>query len=104
MKSMKLTKQETKLQNEPTEIQKEEYPYGLRLNLDNDSLKKLGITTLPEVGSYMILMAKIEVLSISENQHEGDEELRRDISIQITDMELAPEKPKPSMSETLYGK
>ena len=103
MKSMKLNKRETKLQSEPMEI-REEYPYGLRLNLDNDSLKKLSIKTLPEVGSYMTLTAKVEVSSISENQHEGDEELRRDMSLQITDMELAPEKSKPSMSETLYGK
>ena len=63
-----------------------EYPYGLRINLDDDSLKKLGITELPEVGTTMTLQAQVEVVSVS--QHESDNGKHRDMSLQITDMEL----------------
>lgn len=70
----------------------EPYPYGLRLTLNEDSLAKLGITDLPAVGTAMVLTAKVTVSSASESEHEGEKK-HRDISLQITDMDLGA-KPK----------
>lgn len=63
-----------------------EYPYGLRINLDEESLKKLGTTELPEVGQGMSLKAQVEVASVS--QYDNDKGKHREMSLQITDMEL----------------
>lgn len=63
-----------------------DYPYGLRISLDEESLKKLGITDLPEVGQAMTLQARVEVVSVS--QYEHTEGKSRDMSLQITDMAL----------------
>lgn len=72
-----------------------EYPYGLRINMDDDSLKKLGITELPEVGTTMTLQARVEVVSVS--QHESDNGKHRDMSLQITDMALEASSAKDTM-------
>lgn len=69
------------------------YPYGLVLRLGDDELKKLGITDLPKVGAELHLIAKVEVVSVSDydSKDGGDHE---SVEYQITDMALAPpEKP-----------
>ena len=63
------------------------YPYGLCLYLDSDSLAKLGIATLPKVGSTLMLAARVTVTSVGmSQQQDGDAEMRTEL--QITDMEL----------------
>jgi hypothetical protein len=64
----------------------EDYPYGLRLELDHDTLKKLGHDSLPKVGTKMSLHAKARVKSASENSSEGEDSPRRSVSLQITHM------------------
>lgn len=64
----------------------EDYPYGLRLELDHETLKKLGHDSLPSVGTKMTLHAKAHVKSASENSNEDDREPRRSVSLQITHM------------------
>ena len=64
-----------------------EFPYGLSLELDETSLKLLGIDKLPKVGSVLEIEARVVVKSTSERTQEG-EGLKRCVSLQITDMEI----------------
>jgi hypothetical protein len=68
-----------------SEMEHPEYPYGLTINLEDDSMRKLGITTTPKVGTEMMVTAKCVVKSVSSSQHEGNETESR-LCLQITDM------------------
>jgi len=75
-----------------------EYPYGLRINLDHETLEKLGIKELPKMGAKVNLEAIAEVVSVSSNaNYEG--EVENHICLQITDMELK----KSSMVKKIYN-
>lgn len=76
------------------------YPYGLQLYLDDESLKKLGMS-LPPIGSTMTLQAMVTVTSTSSNQTQGSEP-ETCLGLQITDMALAPAQ-GPSAADVLYG-
>lgn len=80
------------------------YPYGLTICLNDESLKKLGMS-LPAVGTKFHLMAIVEVKSArADKVQDGDPEIGADF--QITDMELTPDSGE-SASERhatkLYG-
>lgn len=78
------------------------YPYGLCLCLNDETLKKLGYTDPPAVGTEMMLQAKVVVTSTGVNQQQdGDKEARCDM--QITDMELASAS-RPDPAQVLFGK
>lgn len=82
------------------EYKEPEYPYGLKISLQNESLKKLGIKEMPEVGQKMMVHAMCEVCSVSKyDSKEGGEV--KSMELQITDMELM--KNKKSDSEGLYS-
>lgn len=80
------------------------YPYGLRISLDEEALKKLGLPALPAVGQKMSLDAAVEVCSISEYDSTGEGK-KRSMDLQITAMMLGPagEEETESASEKLYG-
>ena len=62
------------------------YPHGLKLYLNEETLKKLGVKELPELGDKMMVDAVTEVVSVSEeNDLYGH---RRDVVLQITEMDL----------------
>lgn len=63
----------------------EDYPYGLRVRLDHEMLQKLGVTSLPKVGSKMHLHAKAHVKSVEESSHEGGNQ-RRHIELELRHM------------------
>lgn len=86
--SMKQSKKEKKA-SEPCcgTSSSEDYPYGLRLDLNDETLEKLGIDDLPAVGDDLDLDAEVQVRSVSENQYEG-EDRRRSVTLQITKMKL----------------
>lgn len=102
--SMKLSKKESTKINQPTVLEEEhQYPYGLCIRLDEESIKKLEIKKLPEAGSNMILMAKVTVQSVSmRGTKEGED---RYLELQITDMAIAEasDKEESSAEEVLYG-
>jgi hypothetical protein len=80
---MKMTKSEKK-DSGPMSVGKYEgpdYPYGLTLRLDNASLEKLGIETLPKVGATMQINAMGVVTSVS--SHESKNRDERTVEIQI---------------------
>lgn len=100
--SMKLTKAEAKQENEVTD-DRPEFPFGLSLRLDNEALGKLGMKTLPEVGSVLNLMAKVEVTEVSEHSRSEDKEPVKGLSLQITDMGLHSESKSKDAAEELFG-
>lgn len=86
MKSMKLSKSEQKEMSVPVQVNKDEYPYGLRITLGKDQLKKLGLSKLPAVGDEFIADAKLVVKSVSAGAAESGEYASCDL--QITDLGL----------------
>ena len=91
MISMRKSKEEMREDSQPHES-KEEYPWGLRITLEEDSLDRLGMDTMPEVSKTMTLIATVEVVNVSENANKDEETIRRSLGLQITDMNLSPEK------------
>lgn len=77
----------------------EEYPYGLEISLDDESLKKLGMEGMPAIGSTSILTAKVKVTSVSESASENGKD--RYVRLQITEMELGTGT-KTTKSASLY--
>lgn len=86
MINMKMSAEESK-EYGGMEIEAPEYPYGLSIDLGDDSLEKLGITALPKVGSEMMITAKCVVKSVSSNQMQGGDKESR-VCLQITDMDV----------------
>jgi len=99
------------------EIERDRYPYGLRIRLENDDLEKLGLEKLPESGARFTVMGDATVIGTNESADEGREK-RRSLELQIRKLGLEPQKgkkpapksdskageKKSSMSEQLYGK
>lgn len=77
-----------------------EYPFGLRLMLDNDSLEKLGLENLPEVGKELGVEAKAKVAEVSESASEEAGKNRR-LELQITDLNLID--PEASTADRLFS-
>ena len=100
MKSMELTAEEAKEYMGPIkEGDGPKYPYGLCLHLCDDTIEKLGLTGLPEVGSKVEIRALATVVSVGMNQQQdGDKEQRAEL--QITDMEMA--KATGDLSKRMY--
>lgn len=106
MVSMRLSKDEAMEKTEPSLADKPEFPFGLQVHLDQDSLSKLGIEELPEVGSKMRLNAIVEVSGVSQHETQNDK-VRRHVDLQITDMELlknGDDKEDREASEVLFGR
>lgn len=81
---------------------RDDYPWGLCINLDNETLKKLGATPQP-VGSEVMITARAIIKSTS--SRESEDGARHDASLQITDMAIsaASQQEQKSAAETLYG-
>lgn len=101
LKSMKITKAERKSREKSMEatpmLDGDEYPYGLRINLDNDAIDKLGLKKLPNVGTTMRLEASVRVVEVSQNSRQ-DRDHRR-VELQIEKMDLP--KAAKSMEEAV---
>lgn len=81
---------------------RDDYPWGLCINLDNETLKKLGAAPQP-VGTEVMITARATIKSMS--SREDDNGVRHDASLQITDMAIAPAgtSTQKSAADTLYG-
>lgn len=101
MKSMKLEAEEAGEYSQPTAIaDRAEYPYGLRIRLDDASLRKLAISELPKVGSSMIINAKAKVCATGANDINGESESY--LELQITDMGVSAIR-EAHAAQSLYG-
>jgi len=68
----------------------EEYPYGLRINLQEEEIEKLGIDIADlSMGGKVRIEAVAEVKSLSANDY--GEGLQRSIDLQITQAKLEPQ-------------
>lgn len=79
-----------------------EYPWGLRVTLENEQIEALGVTVLPQVDSVMTFSASARVTSqsITSNQN-GDE---RTVTLQIEKMEISKRENQRQLPEvTMYG-
>lgn len=78
------------------------YPYGLSLSLNDESMKKLGLSfDKLVIGQKLTLNAVVEVTSVSAyKEQEGTES---NACLQITDMDLQLPAPKTS-AQSLYAK
>lgn len=87
---------------EPAEAEYHEpkYPWGLKLTLNEESLAKLGIETLPKAGAEVTIQAKASVCGVS--QYERDTgEANRAVDLQITDLGISSGQSK-SDAEIMY--
>ncbi len=82
---------------------KEEFPWGLSLNLEEEVLERLGMKTLPVVGQVVNVIAVAKVVSISERDTEGAG-VSRSVSLQITDMEVPTKTSEAEKATALFGK
>lgn len=82
MVSMKLDKQaaESVVADAP---EPPAYPYGLCLELDNETLEKLGLSDLPDVGDEFTIQARVKVTRASSSETEGGG-AQRNASLQVT--------------------
>src|SRR3990167_3559438 len=90
MVSMKMSKS---LKNESMALTvaggpEQEYPYGLTLSLNTDSLKKLGMDELPAVGAGCIVHGLGKVTRVGESASENDKD--QNVEIQITRLSITP--------------
>lgn len=81
---------------------RDDYPWGLCIELNNETLNKL--KAQPQgVGTEVMITAKAVIRGLS--ARETDDGVNRSADLQITDMALAPvsgEAPK-TAAQTLYG-
>jgi hypothetical protein len=87
MKSMRLPPGGTMLGGPESLPERPEFPYGLTIHLDEEALKLLNIGGVPEVGAILKLEARVVVTSAGEHEQQGQGK-KRNVSLQITDMEL----------------
>lgn len=93
MSDMKLTKKESKEMMPTTSISEKyegpEYPYGLMITLDKDSLKKLNLDASKiQTGKKFTLTASCQVVAVSSRQSFGNGGGYESVELQITKMQL----------------
>lgn len=92
---MKFSKSEAKEHNKPMEVSssKREYPYGLSITLEKESLKKLKLNLVDfNIGDTVMVVAQTKVTSISQSNDYDSED--KTISLQIQKMSCKkPRKP-----------
>lgn len=86
---------------EPTMMDEPRYPYGLCINLGKEELGKLGITSLPKVGSGVSITAKAYVESTRASEESSGIDIN--MSLQITDLELGSIAGDTDIAAALYG-
>ena len=103
LKSLKLPKTKRGDDKYPIAIDapREEYPYGTRIDLQDESLDALGIKELPEVGSTMMIECKVKV--IGARQSANEKKTTRTLELQITDMDLELDEDEVGEGELTRG-
>jgi hypothetical protein len=88
MKRKKKSKKELEEENSPIGIDEPDYPWGLEVNLENESLEQLGLGAGDfKIGEGKNLTAKVRVDHISSNKRRNGKN-RDSVRMQITEMDL----------------
>ena len=104
MTNMKMSAKEAKTMGGPVEAIQDQpkYPYGLRITLNDETLKKMGIKDLPKAGEKMKIYAAVDVAESAANDTmDGGKSLR--MELQITDLAIMGEAEKESTEKKIYG-
>jgi len=92
MKKPKLSKRKLRenMMPETAAMDQPSYPWGLEINLENDSVEKLGIDIEnTKAGDEIMIMAKAKVTNVSQRENierSGNKKINKSIGLQITDM------------------
>lgn len=88
------------MKNDPEEMKEESapsalaeapaYPYGLRVTLNDDSLEKLGIMTLPAIGKRMMMTCIVEVRNTGAYKTSDGAESNMELQIVGLSLDAAP--------------
>ena len=103
MAKMELTKSEAKKDTiESQENNEPKYPWGLCIQLENESLEKLGLMKYGfEIGDEIKIVGIAKVTSVSE--HESmNQEAKKCVSFQITDLECKLESGIEKTAKKVY--
>ena len=103
--NMENTPAEAQQMTNPTAADAPKYPWGLNICLNDDSLDKLGVKTLPAVGTEVTIVAKATVAATRESATEGGD-AQASMDLQITDMQIdgLDKDLLGRAAELLYGK
>lgn len=102
MPNMQLTAEEAKEYSSLGTSEAPKYPYGLCLDLCDESMQKLGITAPPPVGTKFTMTAQVVVTRTGAYQMQ-DGETEASMGLQITDMDLASPRGDQEVANRLYG-
>ena len=100
MVSMKMSPKEVKAMEPTISETKPEYPYGLRISLNKESMEKLGMS-LPGIGDKVSIQAVGEIVAFS--QYESDGHKNKSCDIQIEELQIGSKKEEKDASKSLYG-
>lgn len=99
--STKVSKAEREAAMQPRDYTEPEYPWGMRIRVEKELFKKLGLGELPDSGTKIPIKA---VLLVEENwsrQHaDGDD---KGFAGVICEIALDQEDEKPAASRVMYG-
>ena len=85
------------------EGEKEKYPWGLRISLENDQLDALEMKSMPGIGSTMTMTCEVRVTGCREDERQ-DGEAERCLSLQITSMGMDDGNKLSGLYPTMKGK
>ena len=105
MVSMKLSPAE-KNDYEVTSIESDapEYPWGLSIGLNGESLKKLGKSSSDfDLGDEIEMTIKVKVKGLSSSKYEGDSDGHESVDLQICEMELKDGNSDTRRISRMYG-
>lgn len=66
------------------------FPYGLQIDLDDESLRKLNISNLPEAGAQFLVVGIGPVTSVRQTDNKRGKD--RSLTIQLQKIEVGPVK------------
>jgi hypothetical protein len=72
-------------------MDRDAYPWGLRITLDQEQIKKLGIDVSKVPAEAVVNIeakASVESISINRDTRDGKEQKRQSLTLQITDLSL----------------
>jgi hypothetical protein len=104
MHDLRLSMEEKKDFSTPSEPKAPQYPYGLKITLGPEELKKLGIKEPYEVGCEILLHAKgfVEAVAKEDEEAEYDGQGYR-MTLQLTEASVDKNENKDTTAKVLYG-